>query len=151
MQKVGRIYSFLYLVFIFLAISGCVTVKLISDYDEATDKAITSVQRKFETFFVELESQVGTDDAAFENHSNFYKEIEVDISAIQLRVDALPNNNITSKQITLLRENIELLKGFHEEGITVVEAIEPARNSFNTALSSILKLELAKRRGEDEK
>ena len=60
-----------------ISLSGCVTVNLISDYDEATDKAVTAVQRKFETFFVELESQIGTDAAAYKNHTSFYKEIEV--------------------------------------------------------------------------
>ena len=138
----------IFLMFIcFVSLSGCVTVNMMSDYDEATDKAVTAVQRKFETFFVELESQIGTDAATYENHTSFYKEIEVDISAIQLRVDALPNNRITSKQVKILGENIDLLKEFHEDGIVAVEAIEPVRTSFNTALSSILRLELAKKKG----
>ena len=136
---------FVLMVICLFSLSGCATVNLISDYDEATDKAVTSVQRKFETFFVELESQIGTDAAAYENHTSFYKEIEVDISAIQLRVDALPKNSITSKQVKLLSGHIDDLKDIHKEGIFAVEVIEPIRASFNTALTSILRLELAKK------
>ena len=132
-----------------LALSGC-TVKLIADYDPKTDEAITQLQRKFETFFVNLESQVGTEKANYDNHLDFYKEIKVDVSAIKLRASAIPENEITLNQVALLEENIGLLEEFHKDGITDVAGIEVPRDDFNTALSNILKLELAKRRGEEE-
>jgi hypothetical protein len=132
-----------------LILPGC-TVKLIADYDEQTDKSITELQRKLETFFVNLEGQFGTDEAKYENHLDFYKEVKVDISAIKLRVSALPQNEITVKQVTLLEENIALLEEFHKEGIATIEVIEVPRKDFNSALLNILKLELAKKRGEED-
>ncbi len=129
-----------------IAVGGC-TIKLIADYDEQTDQSITELQRKFETFFVNLESQIGTDAARYSNHSDFYKAIRVDISAIKLRASAIPQNDITIEQVTLLEENIKLLEEFHKEGIAAIEILEIPRKDFNTALTNILKLELAKKRG----
>ncbi|MEH6640579.1 MULTISPECIES: hypothetical protein [Halomonadaceae] len=132
-----------------LALSGC-TVKLIADYDPKTDEAITQLQRKFETFFVNLESQIGTEEASYDNHLEFYKEVKVDVSAIKLRASAIPKNEITLQQVSLLEENIGLLEEVHKEGVADVEVVKVPRDDFNTALSNILKLELAKRRGEEE-
>ena len=128
---------------------GC-TVKLISDYDEKTDKSITELQRQLETFFVNLESLIGTEQAKYENHRDFYKEARVDISAIKLRASALPKNEFTLNQVDLLEKNIGLLEEIHKEGIEAIEVVQFIRDDFNTALSNILKLELAKKRGEED-
>ena len=132
-----------------LVLSGC-TVKLIADYDQKTDEAITQLQRKFETFFLNLESKVGTNEASYDNHLQFYKEIKVDVSAIKLRASAIPKNEITLNQVSLLEENIGLLEEVHKEGIVDIDVVKVPRDDFNTALTNILKLELAKRRGEGE-
>lgn len=132
-----------------ILLTGC-TVKLIADYDSKTDEAVTELQRKFETFFVNLESQVGTEEADYENHVQFYKDVKVDVSAIRLRASAIPKNEITLKQVSFLEENIKLLEDTHKEGIAHIDVIKVPRDDFNTALSSILKLELAKRRGEED-
>jgi hypothetical protein len=133
-----------------IALLGGCTVKLISDYDEQTDKALTALQRKMETFFVDLEDKIGTEEADYRYYEDFYDEVKVDISAIRLRASALPKNEITLKQVTLLEENIQLLEEVHKEGIVAVEVIQPIRDDFNTALSNILRLELAKKRGEGQ-
>ena len=44
---------------VLLGLSGC-TVKLVSSYDEATDRAVTRLQRKVETFLVDLGSEQGS-------------------------------------------------------------------------------------------
>jgi len=154
-KKVNSISKFKSIAILLLATamplfgSGCTNIKLISDYDEKTDEAITSLQRKFETFFVILENKVGTEEAAHKNHIEFYQQVKVDISAIHLRVRALPQNKITEQQIDLLKENVEILEDFHKDGIHTIEVIQAPREDFNRALSNILKLELAKKRGEE--
>lgn len=148
-MKIGRVVSVVLFLFSVMVLGvGCASIKLISDYDKKTDEAITVLQRKFETFFVEIEGRVGSDEALYVNSTEFYQQIKIDISAIQLRARALPENEITEKQISILRENVLILEEFHKEGIRSTEAIQPARDDFNRALSNILKLELAKMRGE---
>ena len=130
-----------------LMLSSC-TVKLIADYDEQTDRAVTELQRKFQTFFVKLERQIGTPDADYLNHQAFYDEVKVDISAIKLRVKAIPKNEIMLKQIELLEDNLAILEELHQEGITDIQVVAVVQDDFNTALTNILSLELAKKRGE---
>ena len=149
----SMVYKFkLYVLpFLFLLLfSGCTKIQLIASYDEETDTAITQLQRKFETFFVELEDDVGTQKAAYENHNQFYKTLRVDISAIKLRVAAQPRNEITLEQVELLEDNVDLLIQLHRGGIDSIELVDIARGNFNTALTNILKLELAKKRGQEE-
>lgn len=139
------LYSYIGIMLFLL--QGC-SIKLIADYDEQTDQAVTQLQRKFETFFVKLERQVGTNAAKYEKHIDFYNEIKVDISALKLRVGAIPNNDYTIKQVDLLAQNVDLLEAFHKEGIADIEVVAIPRQDFNIALSNILKLELAKKLGQ---
>jgi len=136
-----------------LLLSGCTSIKLISDYDETTDKAVTALQRKMSTFLVDVESKLGTPNAEHKNYVETYKELRVDISAIELRVNALPNNRITQEQIKTLKDNIGLLETLHKTGFagdlnSQKSVLATVQKDFDTALSAILKLELAKRRGE---
>jgi hypothetical protein len=127
--------------------AGC-TVKLISSYDDITDKEVTDLHKKFETFFLTLESQESLPECGHEHHTEFYKDARVSISAIEIRARAIPNNDITIQQIVLLNENIELLEQLHKLGCLSKEQIKPLRISFNSGFTAILKLELAKKRGE---
>jgi hypothetical protein len=131
----------------FITVTGC-TVKLISSYDEKTDIAVTNLHKMVETFFLTLESQAGLPECTYENHTAFYKEAKVSVSAIEVRARAIPDNDITVEQIVLLKENIEMLEQLHKSGCLTIEQIEPLRINFNSGFTAILKLELAKRRGD---
>lgn len=138
-----------------LAASGC-TVKLIADYDESTDKSVTALQRKLATFFVDVESKIAKPEGAHDKYVETYKELRVDISALELRVNALPKNTITQQQIALLKANLTSLELLHKAGFGQGEAgaraaLGAAQKDFDTALAAILKLELAKKRGEQSK
>jgi hypothetical protein len=131
----------------FIIQTGC-TVKLISSYDDKTDKAVSDLQIKVETFFLTLESLEGLPECKYEQHTLFYRDAKVAASAMEVRARAIPDNDITIKQIALLKENIELLEQLHKLGCLTKEQIEPLRISFNSGFTAILKLELAKRRGD---
>jgi hypothetical protein len=138
-----------------LAASGC-TIKLIADYDEATDKSVTDLQRKLSTFFVDLDGKLGTPEEGYDNYEDTYKEIRVDISALSLRVNALPKNAITQEQVEILKRNLSLLEQLHKSGLgTGIDGkkavLASTQKDFDTALAAILKLELAKKRGEQSK
>jgi hypothetical protein len=138
------------IVVLLLVLQGCSTIRLVADYDEETDRAVTALQRKLETFFVALEDRIGTPEAAYEQNADFYREVRVDISAIRMRAGALPDNDLTLQQVDLLAENLDLLEEVHREGIGDVAVVQLIRDDFNMALTNILRLELAKRRGDGE-
>jgi hypothetical protein len=137
----------LILIILLILVAGC-SVKLISTYDEQTDNAVTNLQKKVEKFFLTLQAQEGLPDCKYENHLQFYMDAKVDISSIEVRARAIPDNDITIKQIGLLSENIDLLEQLHQTDCLSKEQIEPLRINFNSGFTAILKLELAKKRGD---
>lgn len=132
---------------IVLLISGC-TVKLISSYDEVTDKNVTALQKKTESHFVSLESTEGLPECNYKYHKKFYDEAKVDVSAITVRAAAIPQNEITTEQTELLSKNLENLEKLHKIACLSKDQIAIVRKNFNSSFTAILKLELAKKRGE---
>ncbi|NBQ69071.1 MAG: hypothetical protein EBU46_09660 [Nitrosomonadaceae bacterium] len=130
-----------------LALSSC-TVKLVSGYDETTDRAVTDLQRKTEAHLVTLESVEGLPECTYENHKQFYDEAKVDISAITVRAAAIPKNDITTQESQLLASQLDNLEKLHKIACLSKDQITLVRTHFNTSFTAILKLELAKRRGE---
>jgi len=130
-----------------LVLSGC-SVKLVSSYDEKTDNAITQLQKDIETFFVTVESQTALPECEYDYHVRFYQDAKVAISAIAVRAKAIPKNEITVEQVELLKDSLNKLEQLHKLDCFTPGQIESLRTSFNTSITAILKLELAKKRGE---
>lgn len=130
-----------------LAVSGC-SIKLISSYDETTDKTVTALQKKTEAHLVALEAAEGLPECKYEKHKQFYDEAKVDVSAIAVRAAAIPKNEITTEQTVLLSSSLDGLEKLHKIACLSKDQISPLRTQFNSSFTAILKLELAKRRGE---
>lgn len=130
-----------------MALAGC-TVKLVSNYDEKTDKAVSELQKEVESFFVTMEEQQGTPACAYENHKSFYDETAVELSAIEVRAKALEKNEITVEQVNLLQDSFNNLEQLHQKECLSSNQIESLRSSFNSSITAILRLELAKKRGD---
>lgn len=130
-----------------LALSGCASIRLVADYDEQTDVAVTQIQRKMEQFLISLERNMGKDEASYAHNTKFYDELKVDLSAARVRAAAIPDNDITNQQLGYLGLNIGNLEKTHKVGI-VPDDIPLIRTTFNTSCTAILKLELAKKRGK---
>lgn len=132
---------------VMLAFGGCTSIRLIADYDEQIDKSVTDFQRKVETFLTGLERNADQPESKYDANVKFYDEARVDLSAIRVRAAALPKNEITLKQIDLLTDSLGKLEELQRLGIRR-EHIAPLRSAFNSTCTAILKLELAKKRGE---
>ena len=148
----NKIISSLHLVFLwFLLIVPLVScqIQLIADYDETIDKAVTALHRKTATFLIQAQQNIGSPEWEYQNKRDFYNGVKVDISAIQVRAMALPKNEITIKQLNLLSENIKTLESLHMAGKFSEPVIENLRGSFNAGFTAILKLEMAKKRGDN--
>ncbi len=130
-----------------LVLASC-TVKLISNYDETTDRAVTALQRKTEAHLIALEAVETLPECIYDQHKKFYDEAKVDISAITIRAAAVPRNEITTKETQLLLSSLENLEKLHKISCLSKDQIALLRSNFNSSYTAILKLELAKRRGE---
>ncbi len=125
--------------------TGC-AVKFVSSYDEQTDKAVTALQRKVETFLVLSQFKAGSPDWTYEKTKNFYNDIAVDLSAIRVRAEAIDKNELTIKQLGLVQDNFDKMEQLQKSGQFSGPVIESLRNSLNSQFTAILKLELAKKR-----
>ena len=130
-----------------LTLSGCV-IKLVSSYGVTTDRTVTALQKKTEAHLIALEAVEGLPECKYEEHKQFYGEAKVDVSAIAVRAAAIPKNEITSEQVMLLSKSLESLEELHKIACLSKNQISPLRTQFNSSFIAILKLELAKRRGE---
>lgn len=131
----------------FLLIQSC-KVQLISDYDEITDKTVTLVQDKVSNYFVKLERVVGTEAGDYKNFTSQFDTIKVNLNTLEIRANAIEKNRIVKEQIAELKNMVKELEALHKTGITSKELIEPLKQPFNSAFTSIIKLQLALKRGE---
>ncbi len=146
-----RLSRWLSSILLLVLISGCVTVKLVGDYDEQIDKGTTALQKEVETFLVKLESTAPKPEDKVEDYGKnkqFYADAKVTISGLRVRADATERNSLTVRMFDRLLNNLNLLEQMHSEGITRKEISELIRGAFTTQFTAILTFELAKKRGE---
>lgn len=140
----------LFLSLILLLFTSCASVRLISDYDEITDKTVTAVQEKVSAFFVKMESEAGTEAAEYENYRTFYQEVKVDLTTLKIRADAIEKNKIVQDQISELTRMLDNLEKLHKLGFPSAEVLKPLEQPFNSAFTAIIKLQLGLKRGENK-
>lgn len=143
------IFRTCYLLSFFILFTAC-NVKWVSQYDAQTDQAVTKMHRNMETFLTTLEQQQVPDCLASE-HGSFYQKSLVDVRALKIRAQAIPNNDLTLEQLTMLEENLTLLHKVHKLQDSSNSCLAPGvitftRSSFESIFTAILKFELAKKR-----
>jgi hypothetical protein len=150
MKQLNNNYFKIYIIISFLVFiyGGCTSIRLISDYDEITDKKVNELQEKVVNHFVKLERVIGTDEAKYQNYIDFYDGVKVDLSILEIRARAIDKNDIIIKQLSLLKQNMMDLEQLHKIGFKSVSEIIPMENAFNSAFSAIIKLIIALKRGE---
>lgn len=134
-----------------MLIQSCTSIRLISDYDEITDKTVTQVQEKVSDYFVTLERTVGTQEGEYENFIETFDKIKVDLNTLEVRAAAFDKNRIVQEQVKELNNMITNLEKLHKLGFATYDQIKPLRQPFNTAFTAIIKLQLALKRGEKAK
>src|SRR4030043_778875 len=95
---------FLCMLVIGLTVSGC-SIRLIADYDQKIDDGVTALQKKTEAFLIKLERTCQEPEGEYSNHISFYDEAKVELSALQVRADAMALNKLTSEQLKELQNS----------------------------------------------
>ena len=135
-----------------LVFSLACTVRLIGEYDEVIDHSLTDFQQKTEAFLSHLEADHGHPEASYAKNVDFYNNALASISTMRLRAAAQPKKEILVQQLDLLKQSMEDLRKLHQtagpDGLTD-GPIEAARSALEVHLESILKLELALKRGKN--
>jgi hypothetical protein len=125
-------------------VSGC-AVTLISQYDEQIDKSATALQLEMDAFLTGLEA---APQPTFAEKQPFYTDYQVKLRSVLLRAQSHPKNDLTVRQIELMTKNLAELQAAHRAGPLDPAAVATTRSLFNLGWQAIIKLELAKKRGE---
>lgn len=133
-----------------LGAGGCSSVRFVSEYDEVLDVGTSDLQRRVETFLLDMESKAGTTAGEYAANRAFYDAVQVEHIVLRTRAQAVPNNALTVEQLDLLGTSFDKLRELHDRGGAnglPREVVEPARTALTTQFVAILRLELAKKRG----
>jgi hypothetical protein len=137
-----------------LVLVGCGPVRLVSNYDEVIDHRTSAVHTKIGAFVGRMEALAGKPEGTYEQNQAGYAEIEAEIATLKLHATAVPKNDITVKMIDELAQNVGNLRKLHElggeRGLRKVLA-KSALAAIDVNCSTIIKFELAKKRGEGPK
>lgn len=139
-----RVLALVSLALVLLSAPGC-AVTLISQYDEQLDRSATALQLEMDGFLTSLEADPQPTPAA---SRQFYTDYQVKLRGVLLRAQTHPRNTLTVQQLELMTKNLHELQAAHEAGPLDPGAIAVTRNLFNLGWQAIIKLELAKKRGE---
>ena len=131
-----------------LFLSSCTSVTLISHYDEGIDAGITELQKSTDMFLTQLEHTGRVAGPTLtKDEQDFLDKSSVAISSLQIRAAAHPKNEITSQQLVILKDSFSILGDLLKAGAPK-DQILTIRNALNASTGAILKLEFAKKRGE---
>jgi len=138
-----------------ISATSCATVRLVSDYDEVTDQRVTALQRDVGSHLETLRRvHLEPDRCGHAEFVGFYEEALVDVDALLVRNRVRTKNDQTTESLELLRDSLEALEELHaakDEGRCMTpDELAPLKEAFETSFAAILKLELAKKRGEEE-
>ncbi|WP_298854071.1 hypothetical protein [uncultured Aquimonas sp.] len=155
----------LLIVVLAIAISACSTVRLISDYDEPTDKALTALQQSTDDFITNLIASAPSEENAFEKHKKFYEDIDQQLRRLEFRVASIPKNDQTKSLVADIRAAILGEEKCTEDGGSLRNlhclqenlahgpsrmALQISQRNVNQAIGAALALELAKKQGLEQ-
>jgi len=139
-----------------VAALGCATVRFVSDYDDTTDHDITALQKSVDASLTMIATQhVPT--CLYAAHAVFYQGVHADLHSLLIRNRARgASNQLTTDQIAVLDTvQIGSLEQLHQlaSARTPPACMDSAalvldQQAIDQSLEAILKLELAKTRGQ---
>lgn len=109
-------------------LSGCaLKVKLVGEYDEIMDKAVTDLQKKTATFFAKLKNTSGQD-KSYEANKGFYEDVQGDVAVLILRSQVIEKG----LKWDYLTKNFKDLQAQYDD-LTVLHRTSPPPKAFENA------------------
>lgn len=134
----------------FTLFSGC-AVNMMSEYDEETSHRIETLTESTNDLLFHLEDLNAQEpDCEYENHSDRYREIKVQLKSFQMKEIAKTKNVQTVKQVEALQERIGQLVTMHKKQCLPAPVVTVTQNQINDMLGHMIKLESSKRKAAAE-
>jgi lysyl-tRNA synthetase class I len=140
---------------------GC-TIRMVSEYDPTLDRGVTELNQRTEKFITGLEKtyikmKTAKNEAqrqelqkklSYAANEEFYDDFRADLQVLTIRAEITPNNQLTVNQLKALGKVLDDMEKQQKEGFQDVGEFELDRQAFNRTFRAILKLEIAKKRGQ---
>jgi hypothetical protein len=134
-----------------LALLVSCTIRLAPDYDPVLDRSAADVAARLDAFLTRMELVAGTPEGTYAKNRELYGEVAATLRTLRLRAEGAPRTERIVKSLDLILENVEDLRGLHEEqgpvGLRRAE-VDPSRKAFATQFRLLFTYEAALRRGD---
>jgi hypothetical protein len=151
--KHTKISNLAALVFSLLMLLGCGPYRIISPYDQVIDEGMTKFHTDVTAFVGKMVTLAGKPEGTYDANKASYPELAAELSSLKMHAAQTPKNDLTVKAIDEVTGNVERLRQLHEsgkdQGLSKPLA-GPALAAIDVQCESILKLEIAKKRGEQD-
>jgi hypothetical protein len=141
-------------IILLLAVTAC-QVRLVSGYDEATDRLANSLEAKIDNKFQSwIRMPAASTGLRYDDKENrdFYSEVSADISVLESRAKAQPSNQTTISMIETIKSTMDMIEALHKEHQTVSPAaLQNAQDQIDFEVQRLISFELAKKRDDTPK
>ena len=135
-----------------LLLSSCGPYRLVSAYDTVIDQGISDFHTGVTTFVGKMAVVAGTPEGTYESNKSIYPEFNGQLATLYMRAAQTSLNSITTEALKEVIGNVERLRLLHQsggdKGLPDVLG-KPALAAIDVQCESIIKLEIAKKRGEE--
>lgn len=129
--------------FCFLALITSCTPLLIAHRNQQVLDDTKALQKQTDLFLIKLQRVCGQAEGAYASNATKHDELKAAASSLQVAVDAIPKNSITSKQVALLQSDYVKLDSLHRIRCNPA-VLEASRRLLNTHFTALITLEEAK-------
>lgn len=135
----GQVLLWLWLM---LLVASC-TPLLIAHRNQQVLDDTKALQKQTDLFLIKLQRTCGQAESEYANNATRHDELKAAASSLQVSVDAIPKNTITSAQVALLRADYQRLDSLHRIRCNPV-VLEVSRRLLNIHFTALITLEEAK-------
>jgi hypothetical protein len=153
LMKTTRLAHFKHCVALGLASAALASCASAPQYDATTDSDISSLQKEVDTQLVQwmVDDQLGDPDslkkASYASSTQFYAKVDTDLTALELRMEAIPDSSTVKlpEFFTNLRTQllITLKNGHQKDGHLPEVVLVATRNQLNAQFAVLLTYELS--------
>lgn len=127
---------------LWLLVAGC-SPQLIAHRNQQVLDDTKALQKQTDLFLIKLQRSCGRPAGTYAINANQHDELKAAASSLQVAVDAIPKNTLTTNQVALLQQDYADLEALHKIGCNP-PALEQARHLLNIHFTALIKLEEAK-------
>jgi hypothetical protein len=126
-----------------LLLAASCTPLLIAHRNQQVLDDTKALQKKTDLFLIKLQRICGQAAGEYTSNVATHDELKAAASSLQVAVDAIPKNTLTSMQVALLRSDYQKLDSLHRIRCNPV-VLEVSRRLLNTHFTALITLEEAK-------